>query len=89
MALLPDLLHLVKDVNVDDGRVRVVEDRLALYRVLAGRLVPDGIGVSLEIDRAAGVFAALEYLRHSGSPIHTDLPVPDGSRCGLLAVYML
>ena len=53
VALLADLLHLVKGVDVDDGRVRVVEDRLVLYRILAGRLVPDGIGVGLEVDRAA------------------------------------
>ena len=58
MALLSDLLHLVKGVNVDDGRMRVVEDRLVLYRILAGRFVPDGIGVGFEIDCAAGVFAA-------------------------------
>lgn len=55
MPLLPDLLHLLKSVDVDDGRLGVVEDCLVLYGVLPGRLVPDGIRVGLEVDRTAGV----------------------------------
>lgn len=57
VALLPDLLHLVEGVCVDNSRVRVVEDRLVFHRILAGRLVPDGIGVGLEVDRASGILA--------------------------------
>ena len=60
VALLPDLLYLVEGVCVDDGRVRVVEDRLVLYRILAGCLVPDGIGIGLEVDSTAGIFAPLQ-----------------------------
>ena len=60
VALLPDLLYLVEGVCVDDGRVRVVEDRLVLHRILPGRLVPDGIGIRLEVDCAAGILAPLQ-----------------------------
>ena len=63
-------MHLVKGVHVDDGRVRVVEDRLVLYRILAGRLVPDGIGIRLEVNSAAGVLAAGKNIRDaSGFPM--------------------
>ena len=55
MPLLPDLLHLLKSVDVDDGRLGIVEDCLVLCGVLPGRLVPDGIRVGLEVDRTAGV----------------------------------
>ena len=55
MPLLPDLLHLLKSVDVDDGRLGIVEDCLVLCGVLPGRLVPDGICVGLKVDRTAGV----------------------------------
>ena len=51
MPLLPNLLHLLKSVDVDDGRLGIAEDCLVLYGVLPGRLVPDGICVGLEVDR--------------------------------------
>ena len=50
--------------------MRVVEDRPVLHRVLAGRLVPDGIGTGFEIYRAAGKFAAGKDIRDaSGFPM--------------------
>ena len=56
VTLLPDLLSLVKDFLLDDCRMGVVENRLFVERRFPLLLVPDGIGVGLEIDGAARVF---------------------------------
>ena len=63
MPLLPNLLHLLKSVDVDDSRLGIVEDCLVLYGVLPGRLVPDGICVGLEVDRTAGVLTPGQNVR--------------------------
>ena len=56
VTLLADLLHLVKDLLLNDRRVGVVENRLFFNGRLSLLLVPDGVGVGLEIDGASRVF---------------------------------
>ena len=56
VTLLPDFLHLVEDFLLDDRRMGVVENRLFLNGRFPLLLVPDGIGVGLEVDRTACVF---------------------------------
>lgn len=64
VALLPDLLHLFKGVNVDDGRMRIIEYSLIFYRVRPGFFVPDRVGIRFEVDHAAGILALLQYLSY-------------------------
>ena len=63
VPLFPNLLHLLKGVDVDDGRLGIVEDCPVLHRILVRRLVPDGICVGLEVDRAAGVLTPGQNIR--------------------------
>ena len=56
VALLANLLHLFKDFLIDDRWMGAVEDRLLLGGRFPLLLVPDGIGVRLEVDRTACVF---------------------------------
>ena len=56
VTLLANLLHLVKDLLLNDRRVGVVENRLFFNRRFPLLLVPDGVGVGLEIDGASRVF---------------------------------
>ena len=60
MPLLPNLLHLIKDFQRDDCRVGVIENLAILHWVLPLLLIPDGVGVGLEIDRAACVLHVFE-----------------------------
>ena len=60
VPLLPDLLHLIKDFQRDNCRVGVIENLAILHRVFPLLFVPDGVGVGLEIDRAAGVLHVFE-----------------------------
>ena len=60
VPLLAYLLHLVKDFCLDDGRVGVVEDGLPVLRAVPLLLVPDRVGVGLEIDGAARVLPPLQ-----------------------------
>ena len=64
VTLLPDLLHLVKDFLLDDRRMGVVENRLIFKGRFPLLLVPDRIGVGLEVDRTACVFPAFQNLDH-------------------------
>ena len=60
MPLLPDLLHLIKDFQRDDCRVGVIENLAILHWIFSLLLVPNGVGVGLEIDRAACVLHVFE-----------------------------
>ena len=60
MPLLPDLLHLIKDFQRDDCRVGVIENLAILHRIFPLLLIPDGVGIGLEIDRAACVLHVFE-----------------------------
>lgn len=55
VTLLPDLLHLVKDFLLDDRWVGVVKNRLFVNGRFPLFLVPDRVGVGLEVDRTACV----------------------------------
>ena len=56
VTLLANFLHLVKDLLLNDRRVGVVENRLFFNGRFSLLLIPDGIGVGLEIDGASRVF---------------------------------
>ena len=56
VPLLANFLHLVKDFLLDDRRMGVVENRLIFKGRFSLLLVPDRIGIGLEIDRTACVF---------------------------------
>ena len=62
VPLLPDLLHLIKDFQRDDCRMGVIENLAILHRILPLLLIPDGVGVGLEIDRAARVLHVFENI---------------------------
>jgi len=64
MPLLANLLHLVKDLLLDDRRVGVVENRLFVKGRFPLLLVPNGIGVGLEIDGTSCVFAPFQNMNH-------------------------
>ena len=82
VTLLPDLLHLVKDLLLNDRRVGVVENRLFFNRRFPLLLVPDGVGVGLEIDGASRVFPPFQN-------VNDRVGVPmDGSAVSGLGVLM-
>ena len=56
MTLLTDLLHLVKDFLLDDRRMGVVENCLLFNGRFPLFLIPNRIGIGLEIDGASCVF---------------------------------
>ena len=56
VTLLSNFLHLVKDLLLNDRWVGVVENRPFFNGRFPLLLVPDGIGVGLEIDGASRVF---------------------------------
>ena len=60
VPLLPDLLNFIKDFQRDDCRVGVIENLAILHRVFPLLFIPDGVGVGLEIDRAACVLHVFE-----------------------------
>ena len=60
VPLLPNLLYLIKDFQRDDRRVGVIENLAILYWIFPLLLIPDGVGVGLEIDRAARVLHVFE-----------------------------
>ena len=60
MTLLPDFLNPVEHFRLNDRWVGVVEYGSVFFRILPLLLVPDGIGVGLEVDRAASVLLALK-----------------------------
>ena len=65
VPLLPNLLHLIKDFQRDNCWVGVIENLAILYRIFPLLLVPDGVGIGLEIDRAAGVLHVFKDVSNS------------------------
>lgn len=51
VSLLANLLHLIKDFLLNDGRMGVVENLLIFFGIFPLLLIPNGIGVGLEVDR--------------------------------------
>ena len=64
VTLLTDLLHLVKDFLLDDRRMGVVENRLFVKGRFPLLLVPNGIGVGLEVDRTACVLPPFQNMNN-------------------------
>ena len=62
--MLADNLHLIENVLLDDGFVGVLEDRLLLNGVVSLFLIPDGIGVGLEVYRTACVLSAFQNMNY-------------------------
>ena len=60
VALLPDFLHLIKHFRRNDRRMGVFKNLPVFLRVVPLLLVPNGIGIGLEVDRAAGIFPVFE-----------------------------
>ena len=70
MTLLPDFLNLVKHLRLNDRWVGVVEDSAVFCWILPLLLIPNGIRVGFEVDRAACVFLALQNTNDSfGAPV--------------------
>ena len=70
VTLLPDFLNLVKHLRLNDRRVGVVEDIAVFCWILSLLLIPNGIRVGFEVDRAACVFLALQNTNDSfGAPV--------------------
>ena len=64
VSLLANLLHLVKDFLLDDRRMGVVENRLFIKGRFPLLLVPNGIGVGLEVDRTACVLPPFQNVNN-------------------------
>ena len=64
LALLANDLHFFKDILFNDGFVGVLEDCLLFDGVVPLLLIPDGIGVGLEVDRTACVLLALQNMNY-------------------------
>lgn len=64
VALLAGLLHLVKDFLLDDRRMGVVENRLFVKGRFPLLLVPNGVGVGLEVDRTACVLPPFQNVNN-------------------------
>ncbi len=62
MPLLPDFLHPLEYVHLDDRFMVAREYRPIFLGIIPGFLIPDGIGVGLEIDRAPRVFRHLKNM---------------------------
>ena len=70
MPLLADFLNLVKDFLLDDRRVGAIENCLLFQRRVPLLLVPNGIGVGLEVDRTAGIFPPFQNVDNGvGVPV--------------------
>ena len=65
VTLLSDFLNLVEHFWLNDRRMRVVEHSSVFFRILSLLLVPDGVGVGFEVDRAAGVLLAFQNVNNS------------------------
>lgn len=73
VTLLANLLHLIKDFLFDDRRISVVENRLFVKGRFPLLLVPNGIGVGLEIDRTACVLPPFQNMNNGvGVPNDRD-----------------
>ena len=64
LSLLANDLHLLKDILFDNGFVSVLKDGSFFGRILPLLLVPDGVGVGLEVDRTACVLLALQNMNY-------------------------
>ena len=80
VPLLPDLLHLIKDFQRDNRRVGVIENLAILHWIFPLLLIPDGVGIGLEIDRAACVLHVFENISN-GAFVPAVLVLRSMMRC--------
>ena len=78
LSLLTDDLHFIENVLFNNGFVGVLKDRLFLQGSFPLLLVPDGIGVGLEVDRTACVLSAFQDMNHGAG-----VPSARVFRCGI------
>ena len=64
MPLLPDFLHPLEYVHLNDRFMVAWEYSPVFFGIFPGFLIPDGIGVGLEIDRAPRVFRHLQNMHN-------------------------
>ena len=70
VPVLPDFLHPLKHFLVNDGLMGVGEDCLLLSRIFPLLLIPNGVGVGLEIDGTAGVLPPFKNVDYgAGVPV--------------------
>ena len=67
------MLYLLKHGFLDDGLMCIGEDGLLLKGIVPLLLVPDGVGIGLEVHRTARVLPPFQN-RHNG----TAVPVAGG-----------
>ena len=67
VTLLADLLNLFKHIFCNDGFMGIIKDCLIFNRIVPLFFIPDGIGVSLEIDNAPGVLSAFQNMNHGAT----------------------
>ena len=60
LSLLANNLHLLENVLFDDGFMSILKDGLLFNGIVPLLLVPDRIGIGLEVDRTACVFSAFQ-----------------------------
>ena len=65
MPLLAHLLCLLKHGFIDDGLMCIGEDGLFFKGIVLLLLVPDGVGIGLEIHRTACVLLPFQNANHS------------------------
>ena len=75
---MADDLHLIESVLFNDGFMGVLKDRLLFNGSFPLLLVPDGIGVGLEIDRTTRVLSAFQDMNHGAGVPSTRI-----FRCGV------
>lgn len=68
MPLLAHLLYLLKHGFLDDGLMCIGEDGLLLKGIVPLLLVPDGVGIGLEVHRTARVLPPFQN-RHNGTAV--------------------
>ena len=67
-ALLAHLLYLLKHGFLDDDLMCIGEDGLLLKGIVPLLLVPDGVGIGLEVHRSARVLPPFQN-RHNGTAV--------------------
>ena len=68
--VLPQLLYSCKNLFVDNGRLGIGKNPLVLWGVMQPFFQLVGLGIGLEVHRAAGVLWSLQYPRNRlGAPL--------------------
>ena len=82
---MDDPRHPLELIFHDNGFMGVLKNGLFRYGIFSLLLVPDGMGVGLEVDRTARVLSPFQNVDH-GSCIFIDEPFP--LIIGILAEFL-